>query len=208
MDNHFSEEEDYSSDVSEDIDFYEEDKIGSSQNNNDKKNNKLVKKSNNTDDSEEKDEDEIDETSSIISEEDIKDEDNDDDGDDDINDNTSINSDEEYKDEDDEGADEEEIDLEEDVYNKDTEFEYIVKEEDRITSDVLSKYEMVELISIRATQISKGDIPFTNIDNLRDPILMSKKELYDNRCPLMVKRHIGNNIYEYWNPNEMSKPKI
>lgn len=104
--------------------------------------------------------------------------------------------------------DEEEIDLEEDVYNDDTEFEYIVKEEDRITSDSLSKYEMVELISIRATQISKGDVPFTDIENLRDPILMAKKELYDNRSPLMVKRHIGNNIYEYWNPNEMSKPKI
>lgn len=210
MNIHFSEEEDYNSDVSEDLDFYEEDKIGSAEINNDKKNNKLVKKSKNAEDEEEKDDDEIDETSSVISEEDGKDDGDDgddgEDGDDDINDNVSINSDDEYGGDD--GIDEEEIDLEEDVYNEDTEFEYIVKEEDRITSDALSKYEMVELISIRATQISKGDIPFTNIDNLRDPILMSKKELYDNRCPLMVKRHIGNNIYEYWNPNEMSKPKI
>lgn len=86
--------------------------------------------------------------------------------------------------------------------------EIIVAMEDRITSDILSKYEIVELISIRATQISKGDKPFTDVESLRDPIAMAKKELYDNRCPLLVKRGVGNNMYEYWNPNYMSKPKI
>jgi DNA-directed RNA polymerase subunit K/omega len=205
MNIHFSDEEDYNSDVSEDLDFYTEDKIGSSAINPNKK--KAISKKNIEEGDEEEADDEIDETSSIISEDDKEDV-VDDDGDEDKEDNVSINSDDEDKEGDDGDIDEEEIDLEEDVYNEDTEFEYIVKEEDRITSDALSKYEMVELISIRATQISKGDVPFTDIENLRDPILMAKKELYDNRSPLMVKRHIGNNIYEYWNPNEMSKPKI
>ena len=86
--------------------------------------------------------------------------------------------------------------------------EIIVNDEDRITSDVLSKYELIELISIRATQISKGNRVFTDIAGLRDPISMAKKEIFDNQCPLLVKRHIGNNMYEVWNPNEMSKPKI
>lgn len=86
--------------------------------------------------------------------------------------------------------------------------EIMVNDEDRTTSDVLSKYEIIELISIRATQISKGNRVFTDITGLRDPISMAKKEIYDNQCPLLVKRHIGNNMYEVWNPNEMSKPKI
>jgi DNA-directed RNA polymerase subunit K/omega len=84
----------------------------------------------------------------------------------------------------------------------------IVKDEQRITSDVLSKYELVELINIRATQISKGNRVFTDITGLRDPVSMAKKEIYDNQCPLLVKRHLGNNLYEIWNPNEMPKPKI
>lgn len=101
---------------------------------------------------------------------------------------------------------EEDIILEEET--PDDLIEYIVKEEDRITSDCLSKYEIIELISIRATQISKGDYPFTDVKNLRDPISMAKKEIYDNRCPLLVKRGIGNNKFEVWNPNLMFKPKI
>jgi DNA-directed RNA polymerase subunit K/omega len=86
--------------------------------------------------------------------------------------------------------------------------ETIVKDSDRITSEVLSKYEMIELINIRATQISKGDKPFTDVSGLRDPISMAKKEIYDNRCPLLIKRYIGVGLYEVWNPNEMNKPKI
>ncbi len=118
------------------------------------------------------------------------------------------NDNDNYDDEDDEDihADDDDIILDDET--PDDTIEYIVKEEDRITSDYLSKYEMIELINIRATQISKGDYPFTDVKNLRDPISMAKKEVYDNRCPLLVKRAIGNNKFEIWNPNLMFKPKI
>jgi len=116
---------------------------------------------------------------------------------------------EEY-DSEDSGDEEEEYEYEE----KEEEFpeaeatEIIVADEDRVTSDVLSKYEIIELISIRATQISKGNRVFTDVTGLRDPISMAIKEIFDNQCPLLIKRHIGNNKFEIWNPNEMPKPKI
>ena len=97
----------------------------------------------------------------------------------------------------------------ENVSNKnDSKHEIIVKPENRITSNIISMYEYIELISIRATQISNGSFIFTDVNGINDPLEMAKKEVLDNRCPLYIKRHIGMNKYELWSPNVMSKPKM
>ena len=92
--------------------------------------------------------------------------------------------------------------------NNDMKYEIIVKSENRITSNILSIYEFIELISIRASQITNGSYVFTDINGISDPIEMAKKELLDNKCPLYVKRFIGLNKYELWSPNVMSKPHV
>lgn len=92
--------------------------------------------------------------------------------------------------------------------NNDMKYEIIVKSENRITSNILSIYEFIELISVRSSQITNGSYVFTDINGLSDPIEMAKKELLDNKCPLYVKRYIGLNKYELWSPNVMSKPKL
>ncbi len=190
MDIHFSDEEDYNSD-SESVWDEEEIKAGG----------KAVKKSKQDSEKEEKEDDDNNSNADIEEKEDAEESDAEEDNDNDKDGDSDGDEDSEGE----ENGDEDEYYPEEDAGDKE---EIIVKEEDRITSDVLSKYEIVELISIRSTQISKGDMPFTDVSGLRDPISMAKKEIYDNRCPLLVKRHIGNNMYEYWNPNNMSKPKI
>ncbi len=197
MDIHFSDEEDYNSDL-EEMDNWDEDNSKSGANNSNKKKND--KENKNTD--EEDDEDELNKEDELDKDVDEDEEVNIDDDEDEVN----MYEDEEDE-EDAEGEDDADIEYypEEDAGDKE---EIIVSIDERITSDVLSKYEIVELISIRATQISKGDKPFTDVESLRDPIEMAKKELYDNKCPLLVKRGIGNNMFEYWNPNHMSKPKI
>ena len=63
-------------------------------------------------------------------------------------------------------------------------------------------------MGIRATQISQGAPVFTDIKNITNPIKMAEKELIDNRCPLYVKRYIGLDKYELWDPNTMIKPKL
>lgn len=96
-----------------------------------------------------------------------------------------------------------------DIENEgDLKHEIIVKSENRITSSMLSIYEFIELISVRASQISNGSYVFTDVTGYSDPIEMAKKELIDNKCPLYVKRGIGMNRYELWSPNVMSKPKM
>jgi DNA-directed RNA polymerase subunit K/omega len=93
-------------------------------------------------------------------------------------------------------------------YDQESKIQIIVKPEERITSNRLTIYELIELIGIRATQISQGSQIFTNVENILDPLDMAKKEIWDNKCPLSIKRYIGLDKYELWNPNDMVKPKI
>lgn len=92
--------------------------------------------------------------------------------------------------------------------DNESKIQYIIKSDDKITSNVLTIYEMTELIGIRATQISQGAPVFVDIEFISDPIEMAKKEIINNRCPLYVKRYIGLDRYELWDPNIMIKPKI
>lgn len=97
--------------------------------------------------------------------------------------------------------------IENDLDN-DSKIQYIVNSEDRITSNIITIYEITELIGIRSTQISQGSPIFTDVKNITNPIEMAKKEILDNKCPLYIKRNIGLDKYELWDPNTMVKPKM
>ena len=92
--------------------------------------------------------------------------------------------------------------------DNDSKFQYIVKDDERRTSNRLTVYELTELISIRGNQIANGSHVFVDITGLTDPIEMAKKEINNNKCPLFIKRFIGLDKYELWCPNFMSKPKL
>lgn len=90
----------------------------------------------------------------------------------------------------------------------DSKIQYIIKNDDKITSNIITIYEMTELIGIRATQIANNAPVFVDVGYLTDPIEMAKKEIFENKCPLYIKRYIGLDKYELWNPNDMIKPKM
>lgn len=90
----------------------------------------------------------------------------------------------------------------------DSKIQFILKNNQKITSNILTIYELTELIGIRATQISNGSPVFVDITNINDPLEMAKKEIINNKCPLYIKRYIGLDKYELWDPNEMIKPKL
>lgn len=112
---------------------------------------------------------------------------------------------------------EEEIEEEEPVdlksvsnYNKEI---IIVKPENCRTSDILSKYEMTELVSIRATQISQFNNCMVDTTGLDDPIKQAQRELMLRMTPLTLRRHVGDvrnkttkemeSFYEMRDPNTM-----
>lgn len=85
--------------------------------------------------------------------------------------------------------------------------ELIVHPDERITSNYLSKLEYSYVIGLRAEDISKGAPIYVDYKGLSDPIDIANKELYDNKFPISVKRHIGLNKYEIWDCNELIKKK-
>jgi DNA-directed RNA polymerase I, II, and III subunit RPABC2 len=86
-----------------------------------------------------------------------------------------------------------------------TEIVYVLPE-DRITSEVLTKFEYCEVISIRAKQIENGASSFTDVGDLTDPIEIAKKEIADKKCPLDIVRMKTDKIAERWHVNEMAIP--
>lgn len=82
---------------------------------------------------------------------------------------------------------------------------YVVPDNQRVTSEIMSIYEFSEVIGIRTTQISEGNTVFTDVKNITDHREMALKELFDRKCPLKIRRKIGNRV-EIWSCNEMSVP--
>ena len=79
-----------------------------------------------------------------------------------------------------------------------------VPDEDRITLNKLTKYEMVRVLGIRAKQISVG--AKTLVKNIEDkkPIEIALFELKNKTMPFKIKRPLPNNTYEIWKISELN----
>lgn len=92
----------------------------------------------------------------------------------------------------------------------------IIKPENRKTSNILQDYELTEAIIIRSAQIEKRQQALTDVEGLDDAEKMAEKEIDDGKCPLILRRKVGevtkdgvlHEYYEDWNINEMAKPLL
>jgi len=92
----------------------------------------------------------------------------------------------------------------------------IIVLKNRKSSNILTKFEQCEIISIRAQQIANNDIALIDKGLLDDPIDIAKKELMLRKCPLILRRKMGEifnkekkefiEYYEYWDVNQMTFP--
>lgn len=83
----------------------------------------------------------------------------------------------------------------------------IVKPEHRITSEIMTKYEYTEVISVRAKQIENNGTIFCDIEpNIDDPIKFAEMEVIQKKCPLNILRMYNLNYGELWSVNEMEMP--
>tara|TARA_B110000263_G_scaffold4045_1_gene3410 strand:- start:1888 stop:2217 length:330 start_codon:yes stop_codon:yes gene_type:complete len=87
---------------------------------------------------------------------------------------------------------------------------YIVNKTDRITNNIISKYEFVNIITTRSQQIAndiqnkKNSIIFININDLdsskiHNSSYVAMEEFKQNKIPYIIKRIIGYNKIELWN---------
>ncbi len=83
----------------------------------------------------------------------------------------------------------------------------IISDNKRITSNILTSYEYASILGIRAVQIEQHpQIVFVEIGDLRDPVLIAKKEIWARKCPLKIIRKLNESVQEHWSPNEMILP--
>ncbi len=85
--------------------------------------------------------------------------------------------------------------------------EYIITPKKyRITSDILSPFELARVVAERAKQIENGSIIFVDTKLEHDPIKIAKMEIMQRKCPLKIVRKITSNIVEEYEVNEMILP--
>ena len=87
----------------------------------------------------------------------------------------------------------------------------IVKNEHRVTSQVLSVFEQTKILSIRINQLAAEGITMCDVTGLTDPSRIATRELMMRKTPVMLRRYVGyvntesgkRHCYEDWNPNLM-----
>jgi len=74
----------------------------------------------------------------------------------------------------------------------------IVPPDERVTSDIMTLYEVTEAIGLRAKQIEQGAPVLTNVEGITDPIEQAEAEMFAGKSPLVIERRLYGNKVEYW----------
>ena len=67
-----------------------------------------------------------------------------------------------------------------------------------VTRNILSKYEKVKILSLRAEQLQRGAIPFVEVLIPFNALDIAKRELDERKLPYVVCRKLSNGTKEYW----------
>ena len=77
---------------------------------------------------------------------------------------------------------------------------------DKQTAPIITKYELTNVLGIRATEIANGMDSFVNTDelNLNDPFEIAKYEFKKGLIPYIIVRPLPNgNVVEYWRLSDL-----
>lgn len=117
----------------------------------------------------------------------------------------------------DESGDEDESDFDDDddetkIEEKGIFTEYVMPDDERKTSPLMTINEMVEAVGIRISQIEAGSKVFTDYGTLGSAKEIAYKELMERKNPLIITRLVkeekNKRYYEHWKVREMTYPKM
>jgi DNA-directed RNA polymerase I, II, and III subunit RPABC2 len=72
-----------------------------------------------------------------------------------------------------------------------------------VTRNILSKYEKVKILGLRAEQLQRGAQPYIDVIQPFNPLEVAKQELYERKIPFMVCRKLSNGVKEYWRLDDL-----
>lgn len=82
------------------------------------------------------------------------------------------------------------------TFNGENNTDKLISNEKRITTQKLTKYEMVNIIGTRARQLSLGAVSLIKNAQKLPPKKVAKLELYNKVCPIILKRRLPSGEYE------------
>ena len=72
-----------------------------------------------------------------------------------------------------------------------------------VTRNILSKYERVKILGLRAEQLQRGAQPYVDIIQPFQALEVAKRELGERKIPFVVCRKLSNGVKEYWRLDDM-----
>ncbi|CAM9557246.1 unnamed protein product [Heterosigma akashiwo] len=78
-----------------------------------------------------------------------------------------------------------------------------IKQENRITTKYMTKYERARILGTRALQISMNAPVMVDIEGETDPLRIAMKELREKKIPIIVRRYLPDGSYEDWGADEL-----
>jgi DNA-directed RNA polymerase I, II, and III subunit RPABC2 len=86
--------------------------------------------------------------------------------------------------------------------------EIILNKEDRISSNRLTKYEMVRILGERTKQLTMGAKPLIKNYETLSYDKIAEEELKNNMIPFKIKRPLPNGKFEIWTLDELMKDHL
>ena len=106
-----------------------------------------------------------------------------------------------------EGAEEEDLDNNDDVagdaIETDDKEEQAPVERPRKTSKFMTKYERARILGTRAVQISMNAPVMVELEGETDPLEIAMKELRERKIPFTIRRYLPDGSYEDWGVDEL-----
>lgn len=111
------------------------------------------------------------------------------------------------------------MDVNDDLVNRDDYYKKMQKDEEkmvkvpadqRITNNVLSKYEKAKVLGVRAAQIAKNAPIYASIDPERlftlNALDIAELELQQKTIPFLIRRFLPDGQFEEWRISELIQP--
>lgn len=92
------------------------------------------------------------------------------------------------------------------INNNQHRVDIVVPDDMRITSEIMTVFEMTRVTSERAKQIEEGSQIFCDVGTETNLIKIAEMEIEKKCCPMKIERFLTKNIKEVWRVSELIAP--
>ena len=82
----------------------------------------------------------------------------------------------------------------------------IIVDDNHKSNPILTKYEKTKILGLRTKQLNSGCDPYLDVpSNIIDNYLIAQLELKEKKIPIIIRRPISNDKFEYWKLEDLEQ---